>query len=161
MSEFGLAMIGPKASYALAASIAFASRCCAFSNGWCRSCASASTSPRGALGKRLKHVERELAGDAQGAVPAAQPHGRRYPADPVLGEVAKILGEAWPVDRETRPAEQDLIDKPRWRGSMPLLLERIHEIGTRAWVRFVQALNWIMPSRSPGAWSWSTPPIPA
>jgi hypothetical protein len=27
---------------------------------------------------------------------------------------------------------------------MTSLLERIHEIGTRAWLRFVQALNWIM-----------------
>lgn len=26
---------------------------------------------------------------------------------------------------------------------MRLLLEKIHEIGTQAWVRFVQALNWI------------------
>lgn len=26
---------------------------------------------------------------------------------------------------------------------MAPLLEKIHEIGTRAWVRFVQALNWI------------------
>jgi hypothetical protein len=110
MSEFGLATIGPKASYALAASIAFASAL-RFLKWLVPFLFERFDVAEGRLGKRLQHVERELASTRKALFLMLNRMAERYPTDPVLGQVAKILGEAWPVDRETRPAEQELIHK--------------------------------------------------
>lgn len=66
---------------------------------------------KGDLGKRLKHVETELVATRNALFLLLNHMADRYPADPVLKDVALALRAAWPVDLVRPDPDQDLLDR--------------------------------------------------
>jgi hypothetical protein len=66
---------------------------------------------RGNLGKRLKHVELELEVTREALFMMLNRMAERYPADPVLVDVARILRRAWPAETPRFDPDSDLLNK--------------------------------------------------